>query len=53
MPSTDHSATIRKAVRFYWQSKHSALTKNQAGQRIDQGGRGGATAGKAQDRPAF
>jgi hypothetical protein len=46
MPSTDHSATIRKAVRFYRQSKHKALTKNQAGQRIDQGRRGGATAGK-------
>ena len=46
MPSSDHSAAIRKAVRFYWQSKHNALTKNQAGKRIDQGRRGAATAGK-------
>ena len=46
MSSSDHSAAIRKAVRFYWQSKHNALTENQAGKRIDQGKRGAATAGK-------
>jgi len=46
MHSSDHYTAIRKAVRFYWQSKHSALTKNQAGMRIDQGQRGAATAGK-------
>lgn len=46
MPRSDHSAAIRKAVRFYWRSKHNALAKNRAGKRIDQGQRGAATAGK-------
>lgn len=40
---------IRRAVRFYWRTKHAALAKNQGGTRVDQGKRGGATAGKNLD----
>lgn len=46
MSNTDHSKAIRKAVKQYWQTKTSALAKNQAGTRVDQGKRGAATAGK-------
>ncbi len=46
MPKADYSDSIRKAVRSYWKSKNTALKKNQAGQRVDQGRRGAATAGK-------
>jgi hypothetical protein len=40
---------IRKAVRFYWRTKHAALEKNKGGVRVDQGKRGGANAGKNLD----
>ena len=40
---------IQKAVRFYWRTKNAALTKNQGSSRVDQGKRGGATAGKNLD----
>jgi hypothetical protein len=46
MANTDHSAAIRKAVKFYWLSKTNALKKNQAGKKADAGKRGAATAGK-------
>jgi hypothetical protein len=46
MANTDHSTAIRKAVRFYWQSKTNALKKNQSGKKVDAGKRGAATAGK-------
>lgn len=46
MVNDDYSWEIRKAIRHYWRSKSSALTRNQSGVRIDQGNRGAATAGK-------
>lgn len=46
MPKPDYSKLIRKAVKHYWHSKASALTKNQSGKKADQGKRGAATAGK-------
>lgn len=49
MPTSDYSYEIRKAVRFYWRTKKAAHTKNRAGQRVDAGNRGGATAGKNLD----
>lgn len=49
MKSPESSADIRSAVRFYWKSKTSSLSKNLSGKRADQGKRGGATAGKNMD----
>ena len=49
MPTKDYSAEIRKAVRFYWQTKQAAQKKNLSGTKKDAGNRGGATAGKNLD----
>lgn len=46
MPNTDYSAEIRKAVRSYWRAKNDSWERNQGGQKVDQGKRGAATAGK-------